>query len=88
MPVAFGVDIEEPTLAQLHSIPELVVAAAFLVMSWLAVLLRVYVRVVMIRSFGGDDWLCLISQVSFVSCLYRCRDSLTSPSFFLPYCAH
>jgi hypothetical protein len=39
------------------------VAIVFLVTSWLAVLLRVYVRGVMTKSFGIDDTLAVITLV-------------------------
>lgn len=39
------------------------VAILFLVTSWLAVLLRVYVRGVMTKSFGIDDALAVVSLV-------------------------
>jgi hypothetical protein len=40
------------------------VAILFLVTSWLAVLLRVYVRGVMTKSFGIDDTLAVVTLVS------------------------
>lgn len=46
--------------------PELFgVAVAFLILSWIAVTLRVYVRVWMLKSFGLDDYLIVASQVGF-----------------------
>lgn len=39
------------------------VAAVFLVISWISVSLRLYVRGFMIRSLGWDDWMCLLTQV-------------------------
>jgi len=47
------------------------VASAFIALSWLAVSLRVYVRGVMIRSFGWDDWLMLVALVRRASCFLR-----------------
>lgn len=40
------------------------VAVTFLVLTWIMVPLRVYVRAIMTRSFGLDDWLLVITQVS------------------------
>jgi hypothetical protein len=40
------------------------VAILFLTLSWLAVSLRVYVRTVMMKSFGLDDWLAVAALVS------------------------
>jgi hypothetical protein len=40
------------------------VAILFLTLSWVAVSLRCYVRSVMMKSFGTDDWLAVASLVS------------------------
>jgi len=48
------------------------VAIAFLVLTWTAVFLRVYVRAVLIRSFGWDDW-----TIIFTSVRMRNRDVST-----------
>lgn len=40
------------------------VAILFLITSWLAVLLRVYVRSVMTKSFGIDDSLAILTLVN------------------------
>jgi hypothetical protein len=45
-------------------------AAAFLALSSVAVLLRCYCRVVVVRNFGLDDWLSLASWVCSPSVLY------------------
>ena len=45
------------------------VAILFLTLAWIFVSLRCYVRTVMIKSFGIDDWLAvasLVSRASFV----------------------
>jgi hypothetical protein len=39
------------------------VAIGFLVLTWVFVLLRCYVRVFMTKGFGPDDWLAFASQV-------------------------
>lgn len=39
------------------------VAVTFTILSWIAVSLRVYVRGVLIKSFGWDDWLMLATLV-------------------------
>jgi len=43
------------------------VASATAALSWIAVSLRVYVRGIMIRSFGWDDWLMLVALVCYTS---------------------
>jgi hypothetical protein len=40
------------------------VAILFLTLAWIFVSLRCYVRIVMIKSFGIDDWLAVASLVS------------------------
>lgn len=40
------------------------VAILFLVLSWIAVMLRVYVRGIMTKSFGIDDYLAVVTLVS------------------------
>lgn len=52
-------------VAHLGSRPKTMIdtAIAFLVMTWTAVLLRVYVRAWMIRSFGWDDALMVLTLV-------------------------
>jgi hypothetical protein len=40
-----------------------VVAIAFLVASWLVVSVRVFIRGWMIKSFGTDDWLMVLTLV-------------------------
>lgn len=42
----------------------------FLALSWLAVGLRTYTRAVVIKSVQEDDWLMLVAQVNFPSCLF------------------
>jgi len=40
------------------------VAAAMLALSWVAVILRIYVRAWVIKAFGSDDWLAVATLVS------------------------
>ena len=40
------------------------VAIAFLTISWIAVALRLYCRLFVVKSFGIDDYLAAFSQVS------------------------
>lgn len=40
-----------------------VTAAIFLVLTWLSVALRTYVRTFMTKAFQMDDWLMLLAQV-------------------------
>lgn len=50
------------------------VSAAFIAVAWFSVALRVWVRGVMIRSFGWDDWTILLTMVAFtVQCTYVIR---------------
>lgn len=42
----------------------LVVTAVFLGISQVTVLLRFYVRIRIVRSFGADDWIMLVAMVS------------------------
>ena len=42
----------------------LTIAMLFLVLSWVTMGLRVYVRTGMLKSFGMDDWAMLVTLVS------------------------
>lgn len=46
----------------------LAVAVLFLTLTWITVLLRVYVRAGMLKSWGLDDWMMLVTQVSPLVC--------------------
>ncbi|KAG9645928.1 hypothetical protein KCU64_g10726, partial [Aureobasidium melanogenum] len=46
----------------------LVMGVFFLVVSWISFALRVYVRGFLIRSFGKDDWMMLITVCLFTIC--------------------
>ncbi|KAG9963405.1 hypothetical protein KCU61_g3758, partial [Aureobasidium melanogenum] len=46
----------------------LVIGVFFLVVSWISFALRVYVRAFLIRSFGKDDWMMLITVCLFTIC--------------------
>ncbi|KAL1305799.1 hypothetical protein AAFC00_003962 [Neodothiora populina] len=54
-----------PTIEQLKSVPMAISASVFLIASWIVVALRIYVRAYMIRSFGWDDWLMVVTQLLF-----------------------
>lgn len=41
----------------------LLVAVFFLIISWIAVTFRVYVRAFMLKSFGWDDWTMALTLV-------------------------
>lgn len=43
------------------------VAILFLVASWIAVMMRVYVRGIMTKSFGMDDYLAVVTLVSGIA---------------------
>ena len=47
----------------------LAVAIIFLVLSWITVGLRVWVRAGMLRSFGLDDWTMVVTQLLFTAYL-------------------
>lgn len=53
-----------PTLHELKSYDMLATSAIFLALSAVTVVARVYVRSWMIRSFGWDDWLMMVTWVS------------------------
>ena len=58
------------------------VSIPFLVLSWVTMGLRVYVRVGMLKSFGIDDWAMAVTLVSLIYIpilLYTC-------ALFVPYC--
>lgn len=38
-------------------------AATFLALTWFSVILRTYVRAIMLKGFQADDWLMLMAQV-------------------------
>ncbi|THY30216.1 hypothetical protein D6D01_03313 [Aureobasidium pullulans] len=54
-----------PTLSELKSYDMLAISAVFLALSAITVILRVYVRGWMIRSFGWDDWLMMVTWALF-----------------------
>ncbi|KAG9691777.1 hypothetical protein KCU95_g4659, partial [Aureobasidium melanogenum] len=49
-------------------LPMFQVSVAFLVLAWIAVSLRVYVRASVLRSFHCDDWLILLTLCVFTAC--------------------
>lgn len=56
-------------LALKHTLlPMFQVSIAFLVLAWVAVSLRVYVRASVLRSFHWDDWLILLTLCVFSAC--------------------
>jgi hypothetical protein len=56
---------EIPTLNHLGSIPQTLFSATVAVLSlaWFSVILRVYVRSAMMKSFGWDDWTIMLAIV-------------------------
>ena len=55
------------------------VIAVLLLVSWVAVFLRTYVRAYMIRYFGPDDWLMVSTVVGTMNhCMYIAVDCGTS----------
>lgn len=52
-----------PTLHELKSYDMLATSCVFLALSAITVVARIYVRGWMIRSFGWDDWLMMVTWV-------------------------
>jgi len=46
----------------------LIVAVVFLILSWTSFALRVYVRAILLRSFGWDDWTMLLTICLSTTC--------------------
>jgi hypothetical protein len=59
---------EIPTLNHLGSIPQSLFSGTIAILSvaWFSVILRVYVRSTMMRSFGWDDWTIMLAIVGVV----------------------
>jgi hypothetical protein len=47
------------------------VSTLFLVLTWIFVSMRIYCRLVIVKSFGLDDYLAVIAQVSILPLLGR-----------------
>jgi hypothetical protein len=68
------------------------VAILFLTLSWIFVGLRCYVRAIMMKNFGADDWLAVATLVSYRKdhcCLYQSFSSLLTLNpqvLFTLYC--
>lgn len=69
----------EKILGELNTIH--IISIVFLILTWIAVVLRIYVRTRLIRAFGGDDWSILIAQAFYtITCVSSivlvdvCRD--------------
>ena len=43
------------------------VAAAFLTLSWIAIGMRIYCRLAVVKSFGIDDYLAVVAQVRLMN---------------------
>ncbi|THW45438.1 hypothetical protein D6D21_04435 [Aureobasidium pullulans] len=50
----------------------LIVATVFLILTWISFALRVYVRAIMIRSFGKDDWTMLLTLSFAFIAVFQC----------------
>lgn len=61
------------------------VNAAFLALSTVTILLRVYCRAVVVKSFWLDDWFALVAWVSFLSINQMKAGVNSNPSSFLRY---
>ncbi|KAH8664011.1 hypothetical protein BX600DRAFT_436586 [Xylariales sp. PMI_506] len=66
---------QDPTVStESNGIALVVTAITFLILSWISVALRTYVRAIMLKGFKADDWLMLVSQVNFtLSCAFILR---------------
>lgn len=53
----------DPDLSEYNGAPLVATAVTFLALSWISVLLRIYVRAFMTNHFQLDDWFMLIGQV-------------------------
>ncbi|KAH6686166.1 integral membrane family protein [Plectosphaerella plurivora] len=61
----------EVDLTENNSGALVVTAITFLVLSWLSVILRAYVRAILTKAFQADDWLMLVAQAIFtLSCVF------------------
>jgi hypothetical protein len=58
-----------PSLHDLKSYQMLNTSCVFLALTTVTVIARIYVRAGMIRSFGWDDWLMLVTYVSPFLCM-------------------
>ncbi|KAI4725367.1 hypothetical protein E4T49_06884 [Aureobasidium sp. EXF-10728] len=70
---------EIPTLSHLGSVPQSLFSGtvAVLAIAWFSVILRIYVRSVMMRSFGMDDWTIMLAITALtVQCAYLIKVSL------------
>ncbi|ETS80135.1 hypothetical protein PFICI_07664 [Pestalotiopsis fici W106-1] len=63
---------QDPSLStESNGGPLVSTAAAFLALSWVSVLLRTYVRAIMLKGFQADDWFMVIAQINFtISCIF------------------
>lgn len=59
------VDINNPN--EYNGAEVVIVAIVFLALTTITVLLRFYVRIFITKSFSPDDWLMLVSQVSYAN---------------------
>lgn len=53
----------DPVLSEYNGAALVATAVAFLALSWISVLLRIYVRAFMTNCFQLDDWFMVIGQV-------------------------
>ncbi|KAM0272182.1 hypothetical protein ACHAQH_008832 [Verticillium albo-atrum] len=61
----------EVDLAEDHGGVLVATAISFLILSWISVILRTYVRAILTKAYQADDWLMLVAQLIFtVSCVF------------------
>ncbi|KAI1847206.1 hypothetical protein JX265_011882 [Neoarthrinium moseri] len=66
---------QDPTVSTENNGGALVgTSIAFLILTWLSVFLRTYVRAFMLKGFQADDWLMLVAQANYtISCGFILR---------------
>ncbi|KAM0324184.1 hypothetical protein ACHAQA_008378 [Verticillium albo-atrum] len=58
-------------LAEDHGGALVATAIVFLILSWISVILRTYVRAILTKAYQADDWLMLVAQAIFtISCVF------------------
>ena len=61
-----------PAILQQHANAVYITAGVLLALAWMVVSLRVYVRALMIKSFGVDDALMVVAAVSILAGTFCC----------------
>jgi hypothetical protein len=61
-------------------------ACLFLALSWIFVLLRCYCRIAILRWFGPEDYLCILTQVSLSLLNFKISGVDVAELLFTSYC--